>query len=265
MTRRPLKSNFRGFFAGVVVVTALSVLLTACVIQPNPRKPQPSLFIGVDASGSFYRSGHYEGALAFLAHYIYGHLKGLDGMSRPRALFVGSIGGNSIGEPKAFHPIHDFQGKDVRQIEEDLRAWFPPGDKMTDFNAFFAQVSRIAQERNLTLSPITVMVVSDGVPDVSTAARQAGSKAVYEKIDLSSMEYLSRNLTLRLAYASPKVGNYWRKHIPRRRVRMWTVDAEIMQSWQKQIEPETELSQQHRLWKWIQDTVDYRVRARRIV
>ncbi len=245
-------------------VAMLSISLISCAIQPNTKRPQPSLFIGVDASGSFLQSGHYEESLNFLAHYIYGHLNGLGGMTPPRALFVGSIGGNTLDEPKSFHPIHDFQGKTVAEIEEALIAWFPANDRMTDFNAFFEQVARITLERNLSLSPITVMVVSDGVPDVSRATRKNGTKAVYEKIDFSRMEYLTRNLTVRLAYASPKVGKHWRNHIKRQRVRMWTVDAEIMQGWERQLEPDAAIHNQHKLWLWIKDNVDYRVKSRRI-
>lgn len=258
------RGRFSGTFLRFAALTLAAGLIAACAIHPAPRKPRQTLFVGVDASGSFYNSGHYDDAMTFLSHYLYGHLNGLGGMTPPRAVFVGAIGGNTADEPKAFHPIHDFQGKDVKQIEEDLRAWFPPTDLMTDFNAFFGQVARITKERSLTLSPITVVVVSDGVPDVSASTRRAGAQAVYEKIDLGDMEYLSRNLTVRLAYASPKVGDNWRNHVPRRRVRMWTVDAEIMKGWREQMEPEAALPDQHRLWKWVRDNVDYRVRARRI-
>jgi hypothetical protein len=220
-----------------------------------------TLFVGIDVSGSFHRSGDFDNAISFLAHYIYGHLNGLGGLTKPRELFVGAIGGKDKDEPKAFHPIHDFQGKDISQIEASLREWFTPTDSLTDFNTFFQQVTRIAKERNLILAPITVMVVSDGIPDVGPGANQAKPQMVYQKIDLSSMEYLSKNLTLRLTYASPKVGENWRQYVPHQRVRMWTVDAVVMKGWQAQVQPGADPANQDRLWKWVQDNVDFRVRS----
>jgi len=242
-------------------VVIASVTAIACNLQVNENKPRMTLFIGVDVSGSFQRSGDYDNAISFLAYYIYGHLNGLGGLTKPRELFVGAIGGKNKDEPKAFHPIHDFQGKDIAQIETNLREWFTPTDTLTDFNSFFQQVARIAKERNLILAPITVMVVSDGVPDVGSAGTQAKPQMVYQKIDLSPMEYLSKNLTLRLTYASPKVGENWREHVPRQRVRMWTVETDVMKGWLTQVQPGVEPANQDRLWKWVQDNVDFRVRS----
>jgi hypothetical protein len=254
-----MKRFGRIIFTWVVALTILSVTVLACNLQTSERKPRMTLFIGVDASGSFLRSGYYDNALSFLAHYIYGHLNELGGLEKPREMFVGSIGGKERGDPKAFHPIHDFQGKDIRQIEADLRKWFPPTDSLTDFNVFFQQVARISKKRNLILAPITVMVVSDGVPDVGVS--HIRPQVGYEKIDLRPMEYLSKNLTLRLTYASPKVGENWREHVPRHRVRMWTVEADVMKGWLTQVQPDVEPANQDRLWKWVQDNVDFRVRS----
>lgn len=239
---------------------ALTAVLAGCSAPVAERKPRQALFIGVDVSGSFQQSGYYDDAMTFLAHYIYGHLNELGGLTPPRELFVGSIGGKDSAEPKAFHPIHDFTGKSIPEIEEQLRTWFVPMDSFTDFNPFFQQVARIAKERNLTLSPITVMLVSDGVPDTPMPASETGS--LYEKIDLTPLEYLSRNLTIRLAYTSPKVGENWRKQIPRQRVRLWAVEGEVMKGWSKQVAPEgVDPAGQERLWKWVRDNVDYRVRS----
>lgn len=253
ITRR---SIFRSLLGGI----ALAAALAACSTPVVERKPRQALFIGVDVSGSFQQSGYFDDAMTFLAHYIYGHLNELGGLTPPRELFVGSIGGENSAEPKAFHPVHDFIGKSIPEIEEQLRTWFVPMDSFTDFNPFFQQVARIAKERHLTLSPITVMIVSDGVPDAPIPAGQTGS--VYEKIDLTPLEYLSRNLTIRLAYASPKVGENWRKHVPRQRIRLWAVEGEVMKGWSKQMEPEVvDPAGQEKLWKWVRDNVDYRVRS----
>ncbi|MBI3622081.1 MAG: hypothetical protein HY208_07850 [Nitrospirae bacterium] len=257
MTRRSL---MRAACAAALLM--LSMAGSACLMQPTHDKPRMALFIGVDASGSFERSGYYDDALSFLAHYLYGHLNELDGLSRPRELFVGSVGGRSANEPKAFHPIHDLEGKQIPEIQAALKEWFPPTDTLTDYNAFFQEVGRISQERNLTLAPITVLIVTDGVPDAAPQPKKADPTARYAQIDLGPMEYLSKNLTLRLTYVNPKVGQYWRKEVPRQRVRLWTVDADVMKGWPQQLDPQAEPAAQHRLWKWMLDNVDYRVRSR---
>jgi hypothetical protein len=252
-----MKRHGRGSAIGLVGIVIAAGALAACAPKADTQKPRLTMFVGVDTSGSFASSGYYDDSMTFLAHYLYGHLNDLGGLAVPRELFVGSIGGRSADEPKTFHPIHDFSGKTVEQIEADLRAWFPPTDTLTDFNAFFQQVARISKERNLVLAPISLVVISDGVPD---ANGQRG-EAAYTTLDLSSLDYLTRNLTLRLAYASPKVGDHWRKLVPRQRVRVWAVEAEVMKGWKEQMTPDLELAQQERLWKWVRDNVDYRVRS----
>jgi hypothetical protein len=243
-------------------LAALLLLPAAgCLIQPNGSRPRATLVVGVDASGSFRQSGRYDDAMAFLAHYLHGHLNELGGLTRPRELFVGSVGGQEAGEAKAFHPIHDLEGKSSTEIEAALREWFPPTDRMTDFNAFFQQVGRIVKERNLTLSPITVVIATDGLPDTAGRPGDGTPQARFAAIDLSPMEYLSRNVTLRIVYPDPQVSAHWREHVGRRRVRLWTVDGEVMQGWAGQLQADAEPAQQTRLWKWIQDNVDYRVRA----
>jgi hypothetical protein len=247
---------------GLVALVALQAALVAgCGLESGERKPRVSFFVGVDTSGSFQRSGSYDDAMAFLAYYIYGHLNELGGLDRPRELFVGAIGGRDPNEPKAFHPIQDFADKSIQEIEHDLKTWFAPSDSLTDFNPFFKQVARIVKERNLVLAPINLIVVTDGVPDFSVARAKAGSPAMYKHIDLAPLEYLSRRMSLRLTYVTPQVGKNWRELVPRQRVRLWTVDAEIMKGWRAQIDPGDAPWDQERLWAWIQHNVDYRVRS----
>ncbi len=249
-------------FTQTVFLVFIAVGLSSCFFQNEQTRPRMSFFVGVDASGSFKNSGNYESSLSFLAYYIYGHLNQLGGMAKPRELFVGSIGGKQAGETKSFHPIHDFEGKSVEEIEFVLREWFPPTDTHTDFNAFFREVGRIAKSRNLTLAPITVMVVTDGIPDSNSGTPK--SKSLYQDIDLGPMEYLSRNLTLRVAYPTPTVSEQWRKHVKRQRVRLWTVDGEVMKGWRNQVSTQASPDGQDKLWKWVKDNVDYRVRSRPI-
>jgi hypothetical protein len=251
------------YILAAMVASALLVTVAGCEVQSGEeRKPRTTLFVGVDASGSFKNSGVYDNALTFLAHYLYGHLNELGGLDKPQALFVGSVGGKTRGEPKTFHPIHDFEGKSVEQIEADLRTWFGPNDIFTDFNPFFQEVARITKERNLVLAPITVMVVTDGLPDVP--GLKAGSQAVFQQIDLNSLEYLSRNITVRLAYVNPKIAQQWRTQIPRQRVRLWIVDAEVMKGWTHQLQTGVDTARQDRFWKWVQDNVDFRVRSSKL-
>jgi len=254
----------RLFFARLFSVALFAIFIAQCTFpsseasESDELKPRQAMFVGLDVSGSFKRD--YDDAVAFLAHYLYGHLKGLGGLEKPRDLFVAAIGGKGEDDPKAFHPIHDFNGKDLAQIEASLREWFPTKDTYSDFNAFFHKVARIAKERNLLLAPITVFVVSDGVPDVPGAT--PGTRELYRHIDLSPIEYLSKNVTLRLTYASPKVGEYWRNFVVHDRVRLWTVEAEVMKGWRGQLEGGVDLARQAKLWKWVRDNVDFRVRSK---
>lgn len=242
----------------VVALLVSSAAVVSAADTEDTRRLRSTLFVGIDTSGSFRPA--YDDALTFVAHYLYGHMHELGGLSKPRDLFVTAIGGKDNREPKPFHPIHDFNNKDVKEIEASLRKWFPPTDTLTDFNVFFEQVARTVKERNLVLAPITVMVVSDGVPDVRDARTKSGSPASYRQIDLSPLDYLSKNVTVRLVYASPKVGDNWRKLVKRDRVRLWAVEYDVMKGWRAQVKPDTSLANQDRLWKWVKDNIDYRVR-----
>ena len=244
---------------------ALAFLVAGCgggggKDQANELAPF-TMVIGIDASGSFRDARLYDDAVEFGATYIYAHLNSLGGLRPPTALFVGSIGGARAGEPKSFHPINDFQGRSVEQIAADLRTWFPPNDPYTDFNAFFQRVATLAKERGLILAPLNIVVLSDGVPDVTPGTRLPAGANPYSRIDLSPLEFLSRSVTVRLLYANPTVGDNWKKIIARRRVRLWTQEAQVMAGWHQQFKPGVPLAEQKDLWKWVQDNVDFRVRV----
>ena len=244
------------------MVAILLLAAAGCMVQAGERrKPHTTLFVGVDASQSFKNSGYYDNAVTFLAHYIYGHLNGLGGLDRPTNMFVGSVGGKSLNEPKSFQPIHNFQGKGVSQIETDLRKLFAPNDTYTEFNPFFQEVARITKERNLVLAPITVVLVTDGIPDSNMPGVTAGAEVLYEKMNLDPLEFLSRNITVRVIYLSPKVAQKWPNHIVRKRVRLWMVDGEVMKGWKHQIRPGASIEEQELFWKWVRDIIDFRVRT----
>ena len=72
-------------------------------------------------------------------------------------------------------------------------------------------------------------------------------------------------MTVRLLYPDPTVAANWRREVSRRRVRLWTQDAEVMDGWRAQLEPGLPLEEQAALWTWIKDNVDFRVRRERII
>ena len=261
------ESKHKGVTVGrarAFAAVALGLLVgLSCVPRETERQPRVSMFVGIDVSGSFQRTGRFDDALRFTAHYIYAHLNELGGLEEPNVLFVSSIGGEEVGEAKSFHPIHDFQNKDVDEITSDLREWFRPDDAFTDFNPFFSRVATVVKQRNLTLRPINIVIISDGIPDL-TSRGSNGSDNRYKKIDLEPLEFLSRNVTVRLLYADPTVSVRWEQDIPRRRVRMWTVDSQVMEGWRDQVVAGEELEAQAALWKWIKENVDFRVRRRLI-
>jgi hypothetical protein len=174
---------------------------------------------------------------------------------------VGSVGGDRPGEPKSFHPINDFENRSREEIASDLRSWFPPRDALTDFNVFFRQVAMLARERGLILAPMNLVLLSDGIPDVPGGVRLAGNNNPIAHIDLGTLEFLSRSVTVRLLYASPTIGDDWKRMIRRKRVRLWTQEAPVMVGWRRQVREDVPLEQQADLWKWVTDNVDFRVRA----
>jgi hypothetical protein len=244
---------------GAGAAAAAVMAAAACAPSQSEAPSKNVLVLGIDVSGSFAR--HYSDAIDFAALYLYGHLNGLGGLPQPSALFVGSVGGDDPGEVKAFHPIHDFEGKDVAQIAADLREWFPRRDKFTDFNAFFARVGTLIRRQNLVLAPLNILLLSDGIPD-DAAPAAADSVGAVGRLDVSSLEFLSRNVTVRLVYPSPTIAVQWEREMPRNRVRLCTLDAEVTEGWRAQLEPGAPPEAQERLWRWIADNVNFRVRSR---
>lgn len=235
-----------------------SIALGGCAPSQSEAPPKSTLIVGVDVSGSFRQS--YEDAIDFAAYYLYGHLNGLGELQVPTTLFVTSVGGERPGEMKAFHPIHDFQGKSVEQIAASLRDWYPLGDAHTDFNPFFDRTATHVKRQNLVLVPLNIVLLSDGLPD--TPASAGDTLGPYARISLGPLEYLSRSTTVRLLYPTPTIAVRWERAVERRRVRLWTQDAQVMAGWRAQLVPGQPPEAQDKLWVWIRDNVDFRVRAR---
>ena len=246
------------------VVGLLALALAGCKPPANAPPPRNTLVVGLDISGSFRKSGYFDEAMRYAALYIYGHVNGLGGLKVTTDVFVGSLGGEHVGQPKSFHPVQDLSGKTPAQIEADLRAWFPEDDPITDFNAFFQRTAVDIKRQNLVLAPLNIVLFSDGVPDFPGAGRLPAPQ-LYAKIDVSPIEYLSRNVTIRLLYAQPTVAQNWEKLVPRNRVKIWTQDQNVMTGWHRHEVAGVAMEQQDSLWSWTQQIVDFRVRRGKIL
>ncbi len=253
-------------------IRCLTAILLVCALGAtgcdtgngkNADQPRLSMFVGVDVSGSFVKSGYYDDAIDFLANYLYAHLHGLGGLEVPHTLFVGSIGGENANQAKTFYPIETFQDKSVGEIARKLEEIFPKSgtNPMTDFNAFFEQVAETVRNRKLVLRPISIVMLSDGVPDVP----EGGGKN-FRSIRVQPLETLSRNITVRLLYTSAEIGKDWQTEVRRSRVKIWTQDAPVMVSWKDStiMQPGQPMDHQQKFFDWVKDNVDYGVSARRI-
>ncbi|MBN1364979.1 MAG: hypothetical protein JW976_09270 [Syntrophaceae bacterium] len=232
-------------------------------ISDKKQKPRLSMFIGVDISGSFIKSDYFDDSLDFLAHYLYAHLNGLGDLEIPNALFVGSIGGEKAGEPKTFFPIQTFENKSLEEISKTLQDIFPK-DKInpfTDYNAFFDQIALNVKNRNLLLRPVSIVMVSDGIPDINQNGNQE-----FSSINVKPLENLARNITIRLIYTDAVTGQKWQTKVKRNRVKMWTQDAKVMTSWRDSniLLPDVAIAKQTRFFSWIKENVDFGVRSLRI-
>ncbi len=247
----------RRFAAGAIIVA----ILGACVpMEDTPRRARSTLVLGIDVSGSFEATGNYNDAIEFASHYLYGHLSGLGELAVPSAVFVGSVGGENPGETKSFQPIHAFRGKSPEEIAAVLREQFPSRDGFTDFNAFFDRVATLVKRQGLILAPLNIVLLTDGIQDLTASS---GTEGRFATIDLGPLEYLSRSVTVRLLYATPTVSVAWEREVDRRRVRMWTVDHEVMAGWREQLEYDINGDDaEENLWKWVLDNIDFRVRSR---
>ena len=233
----------------------------------NPGPPPPGagrlvLFVGMDISGSFMRGGYFDDSIRFLARYLYGHLNGIAGMEVPNALFVGSIGGEKKDEAKTLFPIQTFEDLSIEQIEAKLREIFPRSreNQFTDYNSFFEQVSDLVDTKKLILKPLSIVLLTDGVPDIGGNTRSEK----FRNLELKPLERLSRNITLRILYTDAVTAKCWRDEVPRKRVKVWTQDAIVMTDWKnpKTMLPGKAFPEQQKFFSWLKDNVDFQPRLR---
>lgn len=270
-------------FAVAAALLAVSLATAGCDSVPGvrpggrpaaqaaktPAEPTPRLvmFVGVDISGSFMNGRYFDDSIDFLAHYLYGHLNGLGEMEKPHSLFVGSIGGREKDEAKTLYPIETFQNRDVAQIRAELQLIFPKGrvNTYTDFNAFFEQVADLIGQKKLLLKPISIVLLTDGDPDMGETA-DARAMAKFRSLKVSPLEGLSRNITLRVLYTDAITAKNWRDEVPRKRVKIWTQDAVVMADWKdpKLMLPDTPYASQSRFFSWVRENVDFQPRLKRV-
>ncbi|MBN1113865.1 MAG: hypothetical protein JXA66_00850 [Oligoflexia bacterium] len=249
-------------FPSLLVLMMLSG--ASCINLGSDSKPRLSMFIGVDISGSFLRGKYFEDSITFISHYIYAHLNGMGGLDVPNVLFVGSLGGSAADEPKTFYPIQTFEGKSIEEINAKLKEIFPKNKEnaFTDFNAFFKQIEVFVKTKNLVLRPISIIMISDGKPDVPNKNIEQALRT----IDLKPLELLSRNVTVRLLYTDAVTGMAWQTKVSRQRVKVWTQDAKVMELWKdpKILVPGKAFNEQEKLFSWIKDNVDFGVRFKKV-
>ena len=243
------------------------LLLMICAVAPSCFATQPGrlvMIVGIDISGSYLRGKYFKDSLDFLAHYLYAHLKGYGGLAVPHSLFVGSIGGATPDEAKTFYPMQIFQYKDLDGIKKEIHRLFATKKQNanTDYNAFFKQIADLVKNRRLVLRPISIVMLSDGIPDT----KRTTDTDIYRTIDFSPLENLARNVTIRLLYTNAVVGNNWRNNIPRQRVKVWTQDAEVMLNWKNDdvLIKNTTFADQKKFFAWIKDLVDFNPRNKRV-
>jgi hypothetical protein len=220
------------------------------------------LFVGVDISGSFMKGRYFDDSIQFLARYLHAHLNGYGGIEKVHSLFVGSIGGEKYEEAKTLYPIQTFQDRSIEQIEAELRKIFPSQrvNKYTDFNSFFEQVADMVDSKKLILKPLSIVLLTDGLPDLGGNSNQEK----FRSMKLKPLEGLSRNITLRVLYTDAVTAKGWRDEVPRKRVKVWTQDAVVMTEWNhpKTLLPGTATSRQEKFFAWVKDNVDFNPRLK---
>lgn len=252
------------FWLTLWLISALCGAGHAMAEDSDGPKGKLVMFVGMDISGSFKGRKYFDDSIKFAAHYLYAHLHGIGDLKVPHSLFVGPIGGAKVDEAKTFFPIQTFQYKKIDEIEKELRKIFPlkVTNKFTDFNAYFDQVATFMKNRKLIMKPTDIVLFSDGVPDAPTP----NGKTNYKMLDLKPLENLTRKMTIRVLYTSAVTGAAWQNEVPRKRIRIWTQDDQVMAQWQAPdiFLKNTPFEKQDRLFKWIKDNVDFPIQEKRV-
>lgn len=265
-----------------LLLLALSLLLAGCPLNKEDKNKNHNnknnstqqseevgegrdvYFVGIDVSGSFTRRSYYEDSIKFLSHYLYGHVNGIGGMAKLHSLFVSEIGGLKADERKTFFPIETFSHISISAINSKLHSLFPKNrnNPYTDFNAFFRQIVLTVQNKKLSMRPITVVLITDGVPDFP----KVNGRNDFRRIEFGPLENLARDVTVRVLYTTADVGIDWQTSIPRKKVKVWTQDAKVMRNWNASnvYFKKKPFEKQTRFFDWVKNNVDFKVAKKRV-
>ena len=107
---------------------------------------------------------------------------------------------------------------------------------------------------------------SQGNPDLTSKNTMSKGGKDFGSIRVEPLERLARNVTVRLLYTSAVIGRDWQTMVKRRRVKVWTQDAEVLLSWKdpKIMLPDKQMEDQKYFFSWVKDNVDFGVRSRRV-
>ena len=114
--------------------------------------------------------------------------------------------------------------------------------------------------KKLILKPLSIVLLTDGVPDVGGNTREEK----FRHLQLKPLESLSRNITVRILYTDAVTAKSWRDEVPRKRVKVWTQDAVVMTKWKdsRTLVPGKPIAQQEKFFSWVKDNVDFAPRLR---
>lgn len=119
------------------------------------------------------------------------------------------------------------------------------------------------KRQDLVLSLLNIVMLTDGLPDNPSEKNDSLSKC--KKINVSGLEYLSKNATVRVLYPRPRVALHRERLVPRPSARISTVDDEVMATGMSHYREGAPSEGQAELWKWINDNVDFRASSGKIL
>src|SRR5262249_25049970 len=134
----------------------------------------------------------------------------------------------------------------------------------------FGQVADMIDQKKLLLKPISIVLLTDGDPDLGEANASTEPDArkgdKFRRLSVTPLEGLSRNITVRVLYTDAVTAKNWLDEMPRKRVRGWTQDAVVMTEWKapKTFLPDTPFEKQERFFSWVRNNVDFQPRLRRV-
>ena len=175
------------------------------------------------------------------------------GLPTPTASLWAPSAARARSGPLLFCPINDFQGLSSDQVAANNYPDLVPAHRRVD------RLQRVLRPGGATgqgtwADPRAAECGGAlGRPRDLPPGCTSRKRAPYQRIDLQPLEYLSRSVTVPLLYASPTVGDEWKRQVKRKRVRMWTEEAQVMTGWHAQFKSGLAIDQQTDFLKWVSD------------